>query len=50
MTAKDIRNLRKVAYQLVEAEECTTHIRNLISNNVGSREEEEFRLKEQVNT
>ena len=45
MTAKDIRNLRRVTYQLVEAEERSTHIRNLISKNVGFREEEEFRLK-----
>ena len=47
MTAMDIRNLRRVTYQLVEAEERSKHIRNLISNNVGFREEEEFWLKEQ---
>ena len=47
MTAQDIRNLRKVTYQLVEAEERSTHIRNLISHSVGLREEEEFRRKEE---
>ena len=46
MTATDIRNLRRVSYQLVEAEERNTLIRNLISHQVGFREEEEFRRKE----
>ena len=46
MTAQDIKNLRKVTHQLVEAEERSIHIRNLISQNVGFREEEEFRKKE----
>ena len=47
MTAKDIRNLRRISYQLVEAEERSILIRNLISKKVGFREEEEFRRKEE---
>ena len=46
MAAQDIKNLKKVTYQLVEAEERGILIRNLISQNVGFREEEEFRIKE----
>ena len=46
MTAQDIRNLRKCTYQLVEAEERGVLIRNLISKDIGFREEEEFRIKE----
>ena len=47
MAALDIKNLKKLTYQLVEAEERGILIKNLISQNVGFREEEEFRRKEE---
>ena len=50
MTAQDIRSLKKVTYQLVEAEERSVHLRNLISRGVGFREEEEFLEKERKKT
>ena len=40
--AKDMKTLRKLTYQLVEAEERGVHIRNLLANGVHLREEEEF--------
>ena len=46
MTAKDIKTHRKVTYQLVEAEERSCLIRNLLAKGVGFREEEEFLKKE----
>ena len=48
-TALDIKTLRKLSIQLVEAEERGRHIRNLLANGVGFREEEEFLRKERTN-
>ena len=45
MAASDIRNFRKLTYQLVATEERSVNIRNLIQKGVGFREEEEFYLK-----
>ena len=42
MAASDIRNFRKLTYQLVATEERSVNIRNLIQKGVGFREEEEF--------
>ena len=48
MTALDLRNLRKTTIQLVESEERGRLIRNLLTNKVGFREEEEFYRKEKA--
>ena len=48
MTAQDRRELRKITYQVVEAEERGVLIRNLLSKGVGFREEEEFWKKEKL--
>ena len=41
-----MKTLRKLSYQLVEAEERGHLIRKLLANGVGFREEEEFLRKE----
>ena len=46
----DIRSPKKVTYPLVEAEEYSVHLRNLISRGVGFREEEDFLEKERRKT
>ena len=43
----DRKTLKKITYQLVESEERSKHIKNLLSRNIGFREEEEFYSKEQ---
>ena len=44
--AQDMKTLRKLSYQLVEAEERGHLIKNLLAHGVGFREEEEFLRKE----
>ena len=46
--AQDKKTLRKLTYQLIEAEERGHLIRDLLANGVGFREEEEFLRKERA--